>query len=469
MHPFIRRGITTLALVALGGSVKASEANTTVSPAPYTEARASLNWNKPDWLSDLSVGYKVSYDDNVLRVSGNGLAPKASWVDTVSFKFGINLLPFLSPSASVLKSFAVVYQPERDIYTNASAESFTAHRLALKLAGRSGNLSFNLENAFLFNDGNRLAALYSLNQSAGATGNQNDKYRNSLAHAPERERRNQDQDRYTATIQYDLGPVFVRPVSSLTFLHMNTASFNTSLAPYKGYQDYVNRYDINLGADVGIAIAQNWYLTAGYRQGFQYQAQFPTSINPDQHFSSNHYQRALLGFEGHLSWLTLKIAAGPDFRDFNDHTPISETKTTRFYGEGTASVSLSQNQSVTLGYKDYVFVSSTGLVPYEDYSYSLIYHWNATNRLGFDLGVKFLEHNYTIGNDSTGSAPSLRDDYDFGGMAGVTFTITKHLRGNANYYYDDGQNGLGSLPTKFAPGYRFFREAIVALGLQYSF
>jgi hypothetical protein len=454
-------------------STPLSASQTSATPINGSETNTSLpgftGWTKPAWLSDLAFGVKESYDDNVLRVSGNGLPTKSSWVDVFSLKLGFNLASLLPTDPGIIQTFSVIYQPDRAIYNQASSENFTAHRVNTLLKGKSGNLTFSFDDAFLYNDGNKLAPTYALNQLSGVDANQNDKYRNSLAHAPARERRNQYQDRYTAFLQYDTPYLFFRPVSALNYINMETYLFNTSLAPYKGYQDYADRYDINVGADLGFKVAPNWALTLGYRDGYQYQQQYTEAINSDQHFSSNHYQRLLFGLEGKLDWLTVKLAAGPDFRDFNPDTPISELHTTRYYGEAAVSAYLPKNQSLTFNYKDYIFVSSTGLVPYEEYTYSLIYHWNATKQLGFDVGAKFFEHNYTLGNDLAGSAPSLRLDYDYEGLAGITYAITPHVIATLTFNYDKGQNGLDSLASKFAPSYRNFGEGVFAAGLQYRF
>jgi hypothetical protein len=285
-----------------------------------------------------------------------------------------------------------------------------------------------------------------------------------------RERRNQIQDRYTAFVQVDEGDFFIRPISSLMLYDLNTYLFNTSAAPYKGYQDYVTRYDVNGGADLGYKLTPDVAVTLGYRDGYQHQDQFPLAINSDRHFSSNHYQRALLGIEGKLvNWLTFKGAAGPDFRRFNPDTPISSLNTTRYYGDASVVATLPYNQSLTLGYKEYVFVASTGLVPYTDTTATLAYHWNATNQIGFDLAVKYLEANYTLGNDTAGSAPSLRDDADKGASVGVTYAVAKQLILSVAYAYDDGFNSLDNLPAKYFPAYRDFTHNVVTFGVQYKF
>jgi hypothetical protein len=437
--------------------------------APLETGAGFSGWSKPAWLTDVSLGIKESYDDNVLRVSGNGLPVEASWVDVVSLKLGVDLSSFIAADPGTIQTFSLVYQPDKATYSGASGEDFTAHRVNTILKGKSGNLTFSLDEAFLYNDGSKLAPTYALNQLSGALANQNDKYRNSLAHAPPRERRNQYQDRYTVFLQYDTEHLFFRPVTTLNLIDMQTYLFNTSLAPYKGYQDWIGRFDVNSGADLGFKVSRTWAFTLGYRYGDQHQERYALAINSDQHYSTNHYQRLLFGFEGKLDWLTVNFAAGPDFRDFNPNTPINDLHTTRFYGEAAGTIRLLGGQSLTLRYKDNIFVSSTGLVPYEEYTYSLTYHWDASKRLGFDLGGKLFEHNYTLGNDLAGSAPSLREDLDYEGLLGLTYAITPHLVASATYNYDDGRNNLSGLAATYAPSYRHFEEGVFTAGLQYHF
>lgn len=423
---------------------------------------------RPAWLTDLNFGFKESYDDNVLRVSGQGLPVAGSWVELFSFKLGVDLAPLIG-AGNALKTFSFVYQPDRALYSQAESENYTSHRVNTVVKGKAGDLWYSLDNAFLYNDGNRLAETYALNQLTGAGANQNDKYRNSLAHAPARERRNQIQDRYTLFLQWDTPYFFVRPISQMNDIDMRTYLFNTSKAPYLGYQDYPSRYDINGGVDLGFKVAPGWALTLGYRDGEQHQGQYSSAINSDQHFSSNHYQRLLFGVEGKLSWLSLRFAAGPDFRDFNPETPIDHLRTTRFFGEASATATLSPGQSLVFAYRDNIFVSSTGLVPYEEYTYSLTYRWALTKQFSVELGGKHFEHNYTISNDTAGSAPSLRLDYDEEGLVNVTYGFTPHLGATLGYSYDAGRNGFDALPAKYAPSYRDFDEGVVSLSLQYKF
>ena len=445
--------------LALSGTGRAADA------APVAVASTTT----PVWLIDLSLGVKESYDDNVLVVSGLGLPVQSSWVNTISFKAGLDVAPILA-QGSAIQALTLVYQPDRVTFASDAAENYTAHRINDVFKGRIGSFSYSLDNAFLYNDGNKLAETYALNQLSGATGNQLDKYRNNFTHAVPRERRNQDQDRYTAQVQWDAGNLFFRPISSLTYYNLNTYLFNTSKAPYLGYQDYVDRWDVNAGADLGFRITKNLAFTVGYRDGEQHQDPFALAINSDQHYSSNHYQRLLVGIEGQVTdWLNVKLSGGPDFRDYNPDTAIDHLRTTRFFGEGQVTAILSKNQTLTVNYKQWLFVSSTGLVPYEDTVSSLVYHVGLTSRLGVDFGAKYFDANYTIGNDLAGSAPSLRDDTDYQGSIGLSYAILRHVSGTVGYAYDKGLNGLHTLAATYAPAYRDFEHGVVSFGLKYAF
>src|SRR5471032_145796 len=82
---------------------------------------ALVDFQKPAWVSDLQFEAKGSYDDNVLGVSGNGLQPRTSWVDTFSFKVGVNFSSFL-PKAGPTKALSLTYSVDSATYTEASAE-----------------------------------------------------------------------------------------------------------------------------------------------------------------------------------------------------------------------------------------------------------------------------------------------------------------------------------------------------------
>jgi predicted porin len=130
---------------------------------------------------------------------------------------------------------------------------------------------------------------------------------------------------------------------------------------------------------------------------------------------------------------------------------------------------VAKDQSLTFAYKQWIFVSSTGLVPYYDSSYGLTYHVNLTKQLGLDLGARYLEANYTLGNDVAGSAPSLRDDKEYEGSAGLNYLIVPHLTASVAYVYDKGANGLNGLAANLDAPYRDFEHGVITFGVKYAF
>lgn len=462
-------------MARFGVSLSVFAAATTAFVAPIlcaaveASTSASGDWVKPSWLAELSVSAKEGYDDNLLGVSGKAMKPDSAWVSSIGLKVGLNFGPLLEKQ-NPLKTFTLAYQPEKFWYESDSAENYSSHKINTTLAGKSGDFSFSLDNAFLYVDGNKEAPTYALNQFAGAAANQNDKFRNNFAHASARERRAQSQDRYNAVLQYSTAPWFIRGVSSLTLFSLNTNLHNTGAAPYKGYQNYADRYDINGGIDVGFKISPDIAFTVGYRDGYQYQQKYDIAISADQHASSNHYQRFLAGIEGKpVKWLTVKLSAGPDDRRYGSSAAMAHLNTTRAYAEGSVAAALPHNQTLGITYKQWLFLSSTGIAPNVDSAFAVTYHWTVNKQFGVDLGVKFVEANYTVGNDLAGSAPSLRDDLDSVYSAGITYAFLPQLILSASFAYDNGKNGLNDLAPAYGPAYRDFQHAVTTVGLQYKF
>jgi len=315
------------------------------SSAADNPTAVANTWQKPAWLTDLSLGVNESYDDNILLVPGNQMQPQSSWISTVSPKVGFDFALLLG-NQSPFKTLSLVYAPEFNFYHNAPSESYDAHKINDAIKGAAGDFSFNLDNAFLYNDGSRIAPIYALNQTSTQD---YDKYRNFYAFAPARERRDQIQDRSAISLQYDWDEFFVRPVASLLYYDLKTDWHNAGVAPYLGYQNWPDRYDVNGGADLGYRIAPSLAVTLGYRYGHQYQQQFPATISPlDRHYSSSDYQRVLVGLEGNpWNWLNVRLSAGPDFRDYNSMAPVNDFHPVTYYAEAVLTATITPNQTLT--------------------------------------------------------------------------------------------------------------------------
>ena len=376
-------------------------------------AQAQELLNKPAWLPQLSLGVSESYDDNIFGVSGVGMQPEAAWITKISPGVGFDFAPLLGPQAP-FQVLSLNYTPDFVFFAvahnqapyNEPSQDYDAHKFGTVIKGAVDDFSFSLSNAFLYNDGSKIAPTYALNQS-GASG-ENDKYRDHYAYVPARERANQIQDRETTILEYDLGPVFIRPTDSLLLYDLNTALHNTSKAPYEGYQNFVDRSDVNGGLDLGYKVVTNVAVTVGYRYGSQYQQQFSPAITSDYtNYSSSTYQRVLFGVEGRpWNWLQLKLAGGPDFRDYNSHAPISNLHPTKYYGEASLTATLTANQSLSFNYKQWEWVASTGFIPvWENNSRSRL-SLECDEKTSLDLDARIQEYDTTGGNDvATGTDP----------------------------------------------------------------
>jgi hypothetical protein len=176
------------------------------------------------------------------------------------------------------------------------------------------------------------------------------------------------------------------------------------------------------------------------------------------------------GAEGKVfDWLSTALTGGPDFRDYHPNAPVRDLHPTKYYGEASATAKITTNQSLTLGYKQWNWVASTGYVPEFDSYYALNYHWKATGRLDFDLGAKLQEADYTGGDDTAGNEPSVRADRVYTLSAGASYAVTRNLSANFDYTFDAGNNELYTIPASSHPAYKNFTRQVIMLGLDYKF
>ena len=98
------------------------------------------------WLTDLSLGIKETYDDNIFAAGADSrnhgwipatnvppgsvvaLKGESSFVTTVSPKLGVNFAPLLGDQKTV-QSLSLAYNPDFVTYHQASSESYNIHRL----------------------------------------------------------------------------------------------------------------------------------------------------------------------------------------------------------------------------------------------------------------------------------------------------------------------------------------------------
>jgi hypothetical protein len=419
----------------------------------------------------LSLGVKESYDDNVyLSGVGQHLAAgkivpdggilarqdHSSFVTTVSPKVGINFAPLLGDQ-KVLQALTFAYAPDFVTYHSADTESYNAHRLSATVKGQVDDFSFSLENGLNYIDGSKYGASYPGGLSAYGTGIL-------------RERREQYQDRNNLTLKYDQEKWFVRPTASLLNYNLNLRQLPGS--PYTGYQNYADRYDVNGGADVGYKLATNLAVTLGYRDGAQYQQKFSAAIDPHGESASSDYQRVLLGLEGKpVSWLDVKLQGGPDFRHYGDAAPVSDYNPTTYYGEAVVTATLSKQDTVSVNYRQWQWVSSTGKVPYFDSTYDLNYKHKFNDKLSANVEGRLLGSDYTSGrtlNHDINAGVNSRNDLFYTASAGLQYSFNPNFSANLAYSYDLARNGQPGLAADAVPP-REFDHQLISLGVSFKY
>ena len=392
--------------------------------------RSGDSWEKPAWLSELSLGVHEGYDSNIFVST---ISPKrASWFTTVSPKACFDLMPVFG-KPDFLQTFSVGYVPDFVFYHDNSDESFCAHRLVTSLKTASAPVSVSLDNTFSYVNGSDLGPTYPDGLSAFSV-------------VVPKERREQLQDRAKLAVRCDAGSFFARPVGSLLFFDMKSRFLDLP-----GQINYEDRYDLNGGIDFGYCVAPDLAVTLGYRYGHQYQQAFPWI--PES--SSNDYQRVLGGIEGKpFSWLKLEAQAGPDFRHYSATTPLEDKNPVKVYADMTATVQLDPANAFIFKYRRFQWLSCIGKVPYLDNLYDLSFRHDFSKQLQVELGVRGAEADYN---------PIARDDWDLTVCGTVRYAITPQIGVDVSYAYDRGLNAEEGIVN---PNSREFVRHSVSFGVQ---
>ena len=440
-------------LLAVSSAAFAGNASKTV-----IQPETSSVWEKPAWLTDLSLRVGESFDTNayvagVAVPAGEDVATKnkSSWVTTITPKIGVDFAKLFDKD-SLVKSLTLGYSPDFVIFHDASSETYASHRVTTGFKLNADNVSVIFDNAFTYIDGSDRGLRY----PGGA---------NAYGQGTTRERRNQWQDRSKLAVKIGVGDFFVRPTVSLLDYDLDTKFLS-------GYANYIDRYDVNGGADLGYNLNKDIAFTLGYRYGHQYQQTLPdavTNANSKGRNASSDYQRVLFGVEGSpLKWLKLEAQVGPQFTRYGDDRPyistlaskgqIEEDKTDVF-AEVSATISVTKSDVLVLKYKRWNWVSSTGINPYVDSLYDASFRHQITKDLQLQLGLRASESDYT--------PASLRDDWLYTASAGLRYNVTKNLILDVTYSYDQGANDeyLGAT----SPSTREFDRSIISTGVTWAF
>jgi len=394
----------------------------------------------PAWLES-SLTLRESFDDNVflsgvdspflplsIKVpvgSAVALKNKSSFVSFVSPRISANLAHLL-PRSGALQSASAAYVPEIAVYHQQHSESYQIHRFTAAFQAKVNAWTFGGEENFALVNGEKFAPTFPGNLL------------NAYAAAATRERRDQIQNRASLTVRYDRPAWFVRASACGAFFDLMTKQISAS-----GYQNFVDRYDVNGGPDIGFKVAPKTAVTLGYRLGRQYQQQL--GFSPFS--ASSDYQRVLLGVEGRpFDWLELKIQGGPDFRRYEKNTathttPLNDLNPVFRYIDAAATATLSPTDSIVLKVKQWQWVSSTGKIPYFDTAAELVYRRKCSGKIELEIGGRSVSSDYSRGN-----LPACqRDDRQLTLYAGVKYAVNANTSVNLGYAHDVGRNGVDGL------------------------
>lgn len=405
---------------------------------------------KPAALAELSVTVKETHDSNVYGAELNPtlaglpeIADVASWVTVVSPKAVLNLRSVLGlGDDSAVTAFTLGYAADYAFYHSASSETNQRHNFSQQFKTKSGAVTFALDNTFTYVDGKSAAAQYGLLNAYGT--------------ATSRERKEQFQDRAKLQLRYDADAWFVRAVAHVLYYDLQTR-LHQPTGSLTGYQNYIDRQDLNAGIDVGAKLNRDVAVWAGYRYGAQGQDALPWS----QVDSASTYSRLLVGVEGKLApWLKVDLQAGPDFRTFDNTAAtrgIAAKNHTWLYTEASVTAELSANDSLVLAHKLWHFVSSTGVASYRDSTYGLTYRHKFSPALSGHLGVRILGSDYAL--------PTVRKDWFHTYSAGLRYDFDKQWALTIDYARNEARNKLDHAAF---PG-RTYEQDLLTVGLRAAF
>jgi hypothetical protein len=418
-------GIVSLFLPVILSAQAASPVAAPPQPAVET---------KSPWDFTSSITVKETYDDNVFLQDTTYLAHKRSMVTsaTPSLALAFQQIPEFKASIS--------YAPEVVYYHSHSSENHVAHRGALNLGGKVDNSAWEINNTFIGIDGSDIGPTFDI-VNGGDTP--------AVGGIPLRDRRDALIYRNSSRFTQTFGKLFLRPVFT-AYSH----DFQTRQSAALGYVNYIDRYDVNGGLDIGYELWTKTWLVLGHRYGSQHQGMRLGTGSP---YCST-YHRALAGIEGTpTNWLKLNVLAGPDFRNFSaSNLPAAfDRNELLWWVDASATITIGKNDTITTLVTRYEQTAFTSQSVYEDILYSLTWRHKFSDKLATTVGMKMYEGDW--------QAPVTRDDVIYTPSIGVTYTFNKHLTADFAWSYDAVNSEVPNTTG------REYTRNLVSLSAKYSF
>jgi hypothetical protein len=404
--------------------------------------------------ADLSI--KETYDDNVFILDTEpnpavvpppgftiSEANKGSLVTSITPGLALNYKPSTAFAAAVL------YAPECTWYHSAHSEDYVAHRGAINFSGKIDEVSYDWMNSATWIDGSNLGVVTIRPGDCRAIGG-----------IPLRDRRDATIYRDSLKVTIPAGKWFFRPVVN-TYVHDFQTEQYANLTPTQFiYDNFVDRWDVSGGLDVGCEAFSKTKVLVGYRYGHQEQGKL---LGVKSQYSNN-YQRFLLGVEGAPApWLKLAVLAGPDVRDWpNVVNPQFDKDEILWWIDGTVTLLPTSADSVIFRATRYEQPAFTSQSVYEDIKYDLIWRHKFSDK--FTAGAGFTLY---IGD---WQGPVNREDWISTPSVMASYAFNAHLVAEAAWSYDSAQNQVPTTATgaTYAEG-REFNRNLVSISAKYTF
>jgi hypothetical protein len=438
LRPRITRGILALGIIASGGTGWAQ------------------GWQLADKLTlktDLTL--KETYDDNVYILNSRpnpGVTPPPGITVSVPYKDSLvtTVIPGLALGYRPCEQFAatVSYAPEFTWYESAHSEDYVANRGAINFSGKIDEVSYEWLNGVTWIDGSDQTYITIRPGDCRAIGG-----------IPLRDRRDAAIYRDSLRVTIPEGKWFFRPVVTAYVHDFQTKQLpNTNSSQYI-YDNFVDRWDIGGGLDIGYEAFAQTKLVVGYRYGHQEQGKLLGNESP----YSNDYQRFLVGIEGTpVSWLKLAVLGGPDLRHWCSSTPAGFDRDEIVYWiDGTLILLPTQTDTMTLRVTYYEQPAFTSQSMYEDIKYDVTWRHKFTDKFTAGAGFTFYIGDW--------QAPVNREDWILTPSLMASYAFNAHLTAELAWSYDWASSQVPDSPNApYADG-RNYRRNLVSLALKYAF
>lgn len=376
---------------------------------------------------NVTLSASAGHDSNVFLAETGRLANRESAFSSASARL----------ATKVGSDLALAYAAAATRFWDETTEDNLKHTLAAAWTRKLDAFSWNAATEFALVDGDDQGADY-------GSGNGN-----AFSTAAPRERRDQWQNKTDLALRFDTAPGFIRAVGKLQYWDMRTSTVNGC--------NYVDRHDVQGGLDFGRALSKGGpeaYL--GYRHGYQFQDNdfaSATLVN-----ASNHYDRALVGFDG-SPVKSLKVAAqagwskhayNADYAGSANEEGLFTDLTLTWNATAADEFCFKTSQSRT--------VSTTGKNSLLATSHQLAWKHVFTPRWSTTLTGRVSEAEYT---------PYRRDDFDCTALASVTWNATKTLSCSVTASHDWGRDHLNGLADSLSEK-RDFDRTLVSAGVTWK-